>query len=135
MEYSPHPDQIIIRGLRVFAGHGVHDEEKRKGQIFVLDIVVTADLSDACRTDRVADTVSYSQVARAAAQAMQERGWDLIERAAQYVVDRLFAQFPKIGSVDITLKKPRAPVAADFEYVAVELFRTRKGFSPEPDRE
>lgn len=125
MERKNNQDKIIIRGLRVYAGHGVHDEEKQKGQIFVLDIVVTADLSAACRSDRVEDTVSYSHVVRAAVEAMRERGWDLIERAAQVVAERLLERFPKIASVDITLKKPRAPVAADFEYVAVQLYRER----------
>ena len=35
-------DQIEIRGLKVFAYHGVNPEEKRDGQNFILDITVRA---------------------------------------------------------------------------------------------
>lgn len=37
-------DKIMIRGLRVFAYHGVNPEEKEKGQPFELDITLEADL-------------------------------------------------------------------------------------------
>ena len=33
-------DKIMIRGLRVFAYHGVNPEEKEKGQPFELDITL-----------------------------------------------------------------------------------------------
>ena len=36
-------DKILIRGLRVYAYHGVKAEEKEKGQPFLLDIDMAAD--------------------------------------------------------------------------------------------
>ena len=50
---------------------------------------------------------------------------DLLERAAQRIADGLFERFDKIQKLRILLKKPEAPIKADFEYVAVEIFRER----------
>ena len=37
------------------------------------------------------------------------------------VADGLFAQFKELKSVTVLLKKPEAPIDADFEYTAVEI--------------
>ena len=37
-------DQIRIRGLRIYAGHGVYEEEKRLGQAFYVDAVLECGL-------------------------------------------------------------------------------------------
>ena len=51
-------DKIYIRGLRVFAYHGVNIEEKEKGQPFVLDVTLEVDLSRAGQSDNLSDTVN-----------------------------------------------------------------------------
>ena len=42
-----HMETIRIKGLEIFAYHGVNPEEKENGQRFVLDLAMTADLSRA----------------------------------------------------------------------------------------
>lgn len=54
-------DKIIIKGLRLFAYHGVNPEEKEQGQDFVLDIAVSVNMNRACSSDDVEDTVSYAK--------------------------------------------------------------------------
>ena len=120
-------DIIEIRGLRLFAYHGVNPEEKEKGQPFELDLDLYADLSEACRSDDLTQTINYAKAVKAVRAAMQEGPFNLIERAAQVVADRLLSQFAALCRVDVTLKKPRAPMAADFDYVSVKLSRTREG--------
>lgn len=53
-------DKIQIRGLKVFAWHGVGLEEKKKGQLFVLDVDMECDLKKAGNTDALGDTVNYA---------------------------------------------------------------------------
>ena len=50
---------------------------------------------------------------------------DLLEYVAQRVVDALFDEFSKIDRIILTLKKPEAPIKADFNYVAVQIERER----------
>ena len=118
-------DKILIRGLKVFAYPGVNPEEKCDGQNFVLDLTLDVDLAKPCRTDDVEDTVSYSKVAKTVIKVMAEASYDLIERAAQRVAEQVLEEYPPVQSVEVVLKKPEAPVKADFEYFAVQIFRKR----------
>ncbi len=115
-------DKIVIKGLRIFAYHGVNPEEKEKGQPFVLDLTLYKDLSLPGATDDLNDTVNYSRVAKTATRVMLAQKDDLIERAASRVAEAVLAEFP-VREVTVRLKKPRAPIAGDFEYVAVEITR------------
>lgn len=117
-------DKILIRGLRVYAYHGVKAEEKEKGQPFLLDIDMAADTRAAGLSDDLADTVNYSKVSKRVVAVMLAEKNDLIERAAERVARKILEEFP-VEEVTVRLKKPRAPVAADFEYVAVEITRRR----------
>ena len=51
--------------------------------------------------------------------------YDLIERAAQVVCDAILESYPKVQSVTVELKKPEAPINAVFDYVSVEMTRSR----------
>lgn len=119
-------DKIHIKGLRVYSYHGVNPEEKRDGQPFEVDLTLSLDLSRPCETDRVEDTVSYAQVAKAVRRVLCGTSYDLLERAAQCVTQAVLGGFPAVQSVHILLKKPRAPVKADLDYAAVELERSRR---------
>ena len=68
MEYwdKKNLDQIQIRGLRVYAYHGVKETEKEKGQPFELDITLWTDVRIPGNSDRLEDTVNYSKVAQKA---------------------------------------------------------------------
>ena len=118
-------DKIIITDLKLFGYHGVNPEEKRDGQNFYLDITAFLDLSRPCRTDDLNDTVSYAKIIKCASAAFSEQSFDLIERAAQHVADALFAAFGPIEALEITLKKPEAPIKAAFGNVAVSVRRER----------
>ena len=117
-------DTIMIRGLRVYAYHGVKEEEKRKGQPFVLDIDVKADMRAACESDNIDDAINYSDVTKCVIKTMLDEKNDLIERAAERVAQAILGAF-SAEEVTVTLKKPRAPVGADFEYMAVSITRRR----------
>lgn len=119
-------DTIHIKGLRLFAYHGVNPEEKRDGQTFVLDLRLGADLSQARRSDRLEDTVNYAAVVKAVRAAFTARNFDLIERAAQAVCDAVLEGFPQVEEVSLLLQKPEAPVSAEFDYMAVEITQRRE---------
>ncbi len=118
-------DKIHIRGLRVYGYHGVNDYEKRKGQPFELDITLFLALQKPCQTDDVADTLSYSDACKTVLRVMGEAKYDLLERAAYRVAEQLFQEYSALRAVNVLLKKPRAPIGADFQDVAVELYRER----------
>jgi len=118
-------DTIFITGVVVHARHGVMEHETEVGQRFVIDLELFSDLSDASRSDRLADTVSYSQVVSTATAAFKNANYKLLERAAGAVADAILAAFPRIRAVKITVHKPHAPIAEIFEDVGVVLTRNR----------
>lgn len=118
-------DSIFIRGLTLHAYHGVMSHEAKVGQTFAIDIDLDIDLSDAARTDKVADTVSYDQVVTRATEAFLGHRFRLIEAAAGAVADTILAAFPRVEKVAVTIHKPHAPVAATFSDVGVRIVRVR----------
>lgn len=109
----------------MYAYHGVHPEEKVQGQNFILDISCLVSDERACADDRVESTVSYSDVAKKAVEVFTSHKHDLIEAAASDVAEAVLVSFPLIDTVNVTVKKPDAPVKADFDCMAVSLRRAR----------
>jgi 7,8-dihydroneopterin aldolase/epimerase/oxygenase len=103
----------------------VMEHETEVGQRFVIDLELYTDLSEPSLTDRLADTVSYSNVVATATAAFRDDNYKLLERAAGAVADAILAAFPRIRAVKVTVHKPHAPIAAIFEDVGVVLTRNR----------
>ncbi len=119
-------EKIIIKGLKLFAYHGVNPEEKVDGQNFILDITATLNADTAKQSDNVDDTVSYAKIIKTVRAVFTEKSYDLIETAANKVGVSVMQAYPRLDSVTVLLMKPEAPVKADFEYVAVEETITRE---------
>lgn len=118
-------DKISIKGLKLFAYHGVNPEEKENGQNFVIDLDYYVNIARACQMDTLDDTISYAKVVKTIRRVFTAEKYDLIERAAQVIADAVLDEFEDIFKVEITLKKPEAPISAEFDYVAVSITRER----------
>lgn len=118
-------DKILIRDLKIFAFHGVNEEEKIDGQNFVFDIDLYVNMTKACYSDNVEDTVSYAKVIKTVTRVFTAKKYDLLEKAAQITVDAILDEYSDVSKVTVTLKKPEAPMKADFSYVGVQIERER----------
>lgn len=118
-------DKILIRDLSLFAYHGVNPEEKENGQTFRLDIDCYVNITKACYSDNLDDTVSYAKIIKLVRRVFTAEKYDLIERAAQVVADAVLEGFSDVFQVDITLKKPEAPIKAEFDWVGISISRGR----------
>jgi dihydroneopterin aldolase len=118
-------DTIFIRGLLIHARHGVMDHEAEVGQRFVIDLELSIDLAESSRTDKLADTVSYSDVVATASAAFKGRNYYLLERAAGAVAESILVAFARVSAVKVTVHKPHAPIAAIFDDVGVIITRAR----------
>jgi dihydroneopterin aldolase len=118
---------IDIVGLVLFAKHGVGEDEARLGQRFILDIRLEADVKEAVKHDRLADTVDYGEVVAVTESIFRGKRFYLIEAAAAHVAAGILAHFPAAKNVRVTVKKPSAPISAVFDYVATTVERKRDG--------
>lgn len=118
-------DKILIKGLKLFAYHGVNPEEKENGQDFIFDIELYVNMNKACHSDNVEDTVSYAKVVKTVRRVFTAQKYDLLERCAEVTAQAILDEYSEVLRVDLTLKKPQAPVNAEFEYMGVNIVRSR----------
>ncbi|MBF9134697.1 dihydroneopterin aldolase [Plantactinospora sp. S1510] len=121
---GPTGDRIVLTGLRAHGRHGVYDFERAQGQDFVVDVVLELDLRPAARSDDVADTVHYGELAGRLVDIVTGEPVNLIETLADRLAGACLAD-PRVGAATVTVHKPQAPIPHDFADVAVTLTRRR----------
>jgi dihydroneopterin aldolase len=115
-------DLIALTGLRVRGHHGVLAEERRDGQDFVIDAVLTVDTRAAAAADDLAATVDYGALASRLAAVVAGDPVDLIETLAARLAEVCTAD-PRVISARVTVHKPSAPIPLAFDDVAVTVVR------------
>jgi dihydroneopterin aldolase len=115
-------DQIALTGLRVRGRHGVLPAERRDGQDFVVDVVLSLDVAAAAAADDLAQTVDYGTLATRLAAVVSGEPVDLIETLAVRLAD-VCLDDARVTSARVTVHKPAAPIAVPFADVAVTVVR------------
>jgi 7,8-dihydroneopterin aldolase/epimerase/oxygenase len=122
-EGHPEPEVTIeVSGLSLFTHVGVSAAEREVGQRLVLDLRLDVGPVDATVTDRIEDTVNYSEVSEQAYLVAQQRSYKTLERLCAAIADRLLEQFDA-ESVWVKAAKPEPPMALPVEEVSVEVWR------------
>src|SRR5665811_1369737 len=83
----PMTDRIVLQGIAARGFHGVLDVEKRDGQDFVVDVTLEVDLRRPGRSDLLAHTVNYAEVAADIVELITGPSLDLIETCLLYTSD------------------------------------------------
>lgn len=118
-------DEIAITGIRATGYHGVYEHERRDGQEFVADLVLSLSLARAAATDDVTDTVHYGEVAERVAAILAGDPVDLIETVAERIATAMLSGWSLVDAVAVTVHKPSAPIPVPFGDVAVTVRRSR----------
>ncbi|MGQ0844966.1 MAG: dihydroneopterin aldolase [Sporichthyaceae bacterium] len=117
-------DRVALRGLRGFGRHGVLAEEQVLGQPFFVDVNLGLDTRPAAKSDDVADTVDYADLADRVVALVEGEPVKLIETLADRIAAECLSR-PRVESVEVTVHKPGAPVAVPFDDVSVTITRSR----------
>lgn len=118
-------DRIIMKDLAFYAYHGAMEEEKILGQKFFIDAELYVDLNKAGKSDEVEDTVHYGEVYNIIKKIVENYRFKLIETLAETIASSVLSEFIKIQEIKVTIRKPEAPVPGIFDYVGVEIRRSR----------
>ena len=117
-------DRIVLQGISAHGHHGVLDFEKADGQEFVVDVALEVDLRRPGRSDVLAHTVNYADVAADVVSLITGPSLDLIEALAEKIA-RAALKRPLVQAVEVTVHKPQAPVGVPFSDVQVVVERHR----------
>jgi dihydroneopterin aldolase len=120
-------DKIIVKGLHCSVRVGVKKEEQEVKRNCELDIWIYFDISAAGKSDELDQTVNYSKVIDIVQRLSQTVQYKLLEAFAYRLLDEIFKN-TSARRVRLRVKKMNPPIEARFEYVGVELIRTREDF-------
>jgi dihydroneopterin aldolase/2-amino-4-hydroxy-6-hydroxymethyldihydropteridine diphosphokinase len=125
---TPH-DRISIHGIVVSTIVGVLPHEREIAQPIRIDVDLVVDLHDAGRSDELADTVNYGEVAVRIASAFREANDVLLERLADRAAE-IAVGFERVESVEVTVTKLRPPVPEQLEATSVTVARSAADYGP-----
>jgi dihydroneopterin aldolase len=112
--------KLELHGLEIFGRHGVFENEKRDGQMFLYDVELDVDEP---ASDDLDQAVDYRLIVDAVQDVSDSRSFDLIESLAATVADALMARLPVRG-VLVRVRKPH-PGAIPAQWSAATAERSR----------
>lgn len=112
--------QIELKEMKFYAYHGVMEQERTVGNHFVVDLLLTAPLEKAIRSDRLEDTMNYATVYEVVKKEMEIPS-RLIECVAGRILEALKSRFPQLTEVKLTLSKLNPPFGGDIRSASIIL--------------
>jgi dihydroneopterin aldolase len=118
-------NKIIISGLRIYAYHGVMEQERKVGAYFTIDLDVETDFTHAIESDDLSGTVSYADLFETIRREMSLPS-SLLEHVAGRIAKAILQEYPTAQSVRLRLLKENPPMGADCKGAGVEIFIERE---------
>jgi dihydroneopterin aldolase len=112
--------KIYLDDMHFYAYHGVMEQERLVGGEYSVSLIVEADLTEAARTDDVADTINYATLYELVKSEMAIPS-KLLEHVAGRIGRRAMETFEKITALTIKVTKINPPMGADSKGASVEL--------------
>lgn len=115
-------DRILIHGIQFHGHHGVHEEERKLGQRFLVDVEILLDLREAGRRDDLAASVDYDRVHALVVEIGTRDQFRLLEALAARIASAVLERFP-VQQVMVRATKPLPPLSGLVGGVSVEITR------------
>lgn len=125
-------DHISLVGIEERGRHGMLDHERQDGQLFLVDADIYLDLHDAGASDRIEDTVDYSQISALISRIITGPPCDLLEKVAAQIAEETL-ELENVQAVRICLHKPEAPLGLEKQDVKVTIWRGLENLLPEEE--
>ncbi len=113
---------IELHGIILHGFHGVLEEERQKGQRFLVDVELDLEDEQAAGSDRIEDAVDYREIVAKVREISDARGYQLLEAFSAAVADALLAGWP-VTAVRVRVRKPDVVLEPTVEYAAVAVER------------
>lgn len=115
---------IELKGIELFAYHGVLEHERRDGQRFLVDVELDYAEDTAAATDRIEDAIDYRDVVASVLEVSDGHAYHLLEALASALADTLLARFP-VERVRVRVRKPDVVLPRPVDHAAVVVERSR----------
>jgi len=115
-------DAILIRDLRIEALIGIHKRERHAAQTVSIDLDIGLPGSTVFKSDRVADTIDYEQVALKVKALASSGHFRLVETLAERIARLLLEDF---GAPWAKISVAKIGILANAKFVGVTIERKR----------
>ena len=115
---------VEVLGIELVGHHGVLQDERRRGQRFVVDVWLEAADERATVSDSIDDAVDYRAVLAIVQETSTARDYHLLEALASAIAERLVAEL-SVASVRVRVRKPDVRLALPVDHAAVTVERRR----------
>jgi dihydroneopterin aldolase len=109
---------VALKGLEFKAFHGFYDEERKKGNTFIVDVEVELKSFDSS-DDNIFDTVNYEDIYTIVEDEMANT-CKLIETVAYNIIQRI-KEIDHIITASVKLAKMNPPIKGKCERAVVEM--------------
>ena len=118
-------DIVALEGMEFYAFHGFYEEEREKGNDFVVDVSLTTTFQKAADTDELSGTVDYVQL-HELVKAEMEIPTKLLERVAARIIEKCFEKFDTVSGVKVSVAKKNPPIDAPIRQSKITMVRERE---------
>ena len=112
--------KISLEGMEFYAHHGYYRDEITRGNKFIVDLHFHTDFDEASKTDNLDKTLNYEEVYEIIKTQMSIRS-NLLEHAANRMLNELKKHFPRISSIELKLSKLNPQLKGIVQKVSVSV--------------
>ena len=116
-------DTIFLNEVKVKSKLGVPAWERIVTQTIILDIEIGYDLSKACKSDAIADTIDYGAITRQIRETLIENSFQLVEALAEHVCQLILKEF---GALSVKVKVAKPAILPGLKALGVMIERHAK---------
>jgi len=99
---------IELKGVIFFAFHGLHEEERKTGNEYEVDLAVKY-IAAGKKITKIEDTVNYVRLFEIVKQEM-EKPRNLLETIAMAITEKIQEQFSQVKEVEVRINKKNPPI-------------------------
>lgn len=112
--------RILFENLKIYAHHGVLEEERIIGTYYLINAEIHADLWKASLSDDLKDTINYAEINEIFHEEMRIPS-NLLEHVVARMMNAIEKKFRKISYIKIKLTKTSPPMRGEMDGVSVEM--------------
>ncbi len=103
------------------AYHGCLEQEKVRGNFFIVDFRGEMDLTAAAESDNLKDTLNYGEIYDIVSYEMSIPS-ELLENVAGRIVKAIASAYPQLTSFSVRVSKKKPPVEGVAQWSRITLF-------------
>jgi dihydroneopterin aldolase len=116
---------IRLHNMTFYGYHGVSAAERQTGRRFEVDVELAVDMEKPAKSDKLKDTVNYTEVYRTVEQIVLQNSFSLLETIAVRLANQILRKF-KPQEVTIRVRKKIPPIPGNLDHIEVEVKRKYK---------